>query len=138
MALIITAWTHTHTLAQLHAWLDYHSWHDDVQQSDGRIQTHHGVFDRVNQADDVGSPSQVFKDFDFPFDFLLLDGLWFQKNKDTFNITKINKRLNEVLQGDAAFRYLNTLKPKYYKSSFKDTSQDNKIPKLNPPEYPWR
>lgn len=37
--------------------------------------THHRVFDRVHQADDVGSTSQVFKNFDFPFDLLLLDRL---------------------------------------------------------------
>lgn len=38
-------------------------------------QTHHWIFDRVNQADDVGSPTQVFKYLYFPFDLLLLDGL---------------------------------------------------------------
>lgn len=82
---------HTHTYrntlahTQLHAWLDYRCSHADMQQSDGRTQTHHRVFDRVNQTDDVGSPAQVFKNFDFPFDLLLLDGLWFEI-KDTHSI----------------------------------------------------
>lgn len=37
--------------------------------------THHRVLDCVHQPDDVGSSPQVFKDFNLPFDLLLLDGL---------------------------------------------------------------
>ena len=47
-----------------------------MQLSDGGTLTHHRVFDCVHQTDDVGSSTQVFKNFDFPFDLLLLDGLW--------------------------------------------------------------
>lgn len=43
--------------------------------------THHRVLDRVHQSDDVGSSSQVFKDFNLPFDLLLLDGLKVKKKK---------------------------------------------------------
>ncbi len=71
--------THTHnTRTHTHIWLDYHSRHADMQHSDGRSLTHHRVFDCVDQADDVGSPTQVFKNFNFPFDLLLLNRLWFK------------------------------------------------------------
>lgn len=89
MKIIITAWTHT----ELHAWLDYRCWRAEVQQSDGRNLTHHRVFDRVDEADDVGSPSQVFKNFNFTFDLLLLDGLRKKRSGHTFSITKINREM---------------------------------------------
>lgn len=52
-----------------------------MQPSERRISTYHWVFDRVHQTDDVGSSSQVFKDFNLPFDLLLLHRL--QVNKMT-------------------------------------------------------
>lgn len=48
---------------------------------DCRDRTHHRVLDRVHQSDDVGSSSQVLKDFNLPFDLLLLDRLEVKKKK---------------------------------------------------------
>lgn len=44
-----------------------------------RSSTHPRVLDRVHQSDDVGSSSQVLKDFNLPFDLLLLDRLEVKK-----------------------------------------------------------
>ena len=40
-----------------------------------QLLTHHRILDRIHQANDVGAPTQIFKDFDFTFNLLFLDGL---------------------------------------------------------------
>jgi hypothetical protein len=40
-----------------------------------QLLTHHRILDGIHQANDVGSPTQIFKDFDFTFNLLFLDRL---------------------------------------------------------------
>lgn len=37
--------------------------------------THHRILDCIHQANDVGAPAQILKDFDFTFYLLFLDRL---------------------------------------------------------------
>lgn len=54
--------------------------------------THHWVLDHVHQSDDVGSSSQVLKDFNLPFDLLLLDRLEVKKNKKIKSFLPLTER----------------------------------------------
>ena len=40
-----------------------------------QLLTHHRILDCIHQTNDVGAPTQIFKDFDFTFNLLFLDRL---------------------------------------------------------------